>query len=71
LGLRFFWSVFCSSTADASVPIDWSRSLAGYFKEHGKKIEFHVYPGEKHEFIDRWPEVMRRTAAFFDVYLRR
>ncbi len=58
-------------TADSSVPVDWSRSLAGYFKERGKKIELFIYPGESHEFIHQWPSVMRRTADFFGIHLAR
>lgn len=52
--------------ADESVPLAWSQSAAEALRAVGKDVTLHVYPGEPHEFIDAWPAVMERTAAFFD-----
>jgi len=53
-------------TADESVEIKWSDELAEWLRAANKDIEYYVYPGEPHEFIDAWPLVMRRTVEFFD-----
>jgi dipeptidyl aminopeptidase/acylaminoacyl peptidase len=58
-------------TRDESCPLAWSERLADSLKAHGKEITFYEYPFEKHEFINRWPQVMERTAEFFDRYLKQ
>lgn len=57
-------------SADESVELKWSDELAGWLKEAGKELDYHVYPGEPHEFTVAWPLVMRRTVEFFDHYLK-
>jgi len=57
-------------TADESVPLAWSEKLNNALTQAGKAITFYVYPAEPHEFINAWPQVMRRTAEFFDQYLK-
>jgi len=58
-------------TADTSVPIEWSEKLSKDFEEHGKALKLYIYPGEKHEFIDDWPTVMKRVKDLFDAALHR
>lgn len=53
-------------TADDSVPVEWSDRLNQALADAGKKVEYHRYPGEPHEFTSAWPVVMKRTVAFFD-----
>jgi len=57
-------------TADKSVPIEWSEKLVKDLKAHSKDVKFYAYPGEPHEFINKWPLVMKRTVEFFDAYLK-
>lgn len=57
-------------TADDSVEIKWSDELAEWLEAAGKELEYHVYPGEPHEFATAWPTVMRRTVEFFDRHLK-
>ncbi len=57
-------------TADQSVPIEWSENLEKAFKEHDKEIILYTYEGERHEFINQWPLVMRRSVKFFDEHLK-
>ncbi len=52
-------------SADESVPLSWSTRAQAALEEAGKDSVLHVYEGEPHEFIDAWPQVMRRTAEFF------
>lgn len=58
-------------TTDKSVPFEWSKRLEKAFKEQGKAIKLYIYKYGKHEFIKHWPLVMKRTAAFFDEYLKK
>ncbi|OGK09815.1 hypothetical protein A2767_03530 [Candidatus Roizmanbacteria bacterium RIFCSPHIGHO2_01_FULL_35_10] len=53
--------------ADESVPQKWSDTLVETLKEKEKEVEYHVYPGEVHNF-DRgnWDLVMQRTMAFYN-----
>ena len=57
-------------TSDQSVPIAWSEKLAKALEAEGKNIKFYTYKGERHEFINAWPLVMKRSVDFFDSYLR-
>ena len=57
-------------TADDSVPYEWSQRLEKAFEDKEKMIIFRTYEGGKHEFMSAWPLVMRRTASFFDSYLK-
>jgi dipeptidyl aminopeptidase/acylaminoacyl peptidase len=57
-------------TADASCKLEWSERLDKAFDAAGKDMTFHVYPGEPHEFIHAWPQVMRRTVEFYDAHLK-
>ncbi len=57
-------------TADKSVPIEWSNKLVKTLKAKDKNIKYYTYKNGKHEFINHWPLVMKRTAEFFDLYLK-
>jgi len=57
-------------TADESVPLEWSEKFNAALVQANKTVTFYVYPNEPHEFINAWPQVMRRTAEFFDRYLK-
>ena len=57
-------------TADDSVPLEWSQRASDVLEREGKDITLHVYPGEPHEFIDAWPQVMQRTTTFFNEYVK-
>lgn len=57
-------------TVDESVELKWSDELALWLKDAGKALDYHVYPGEPHEFTVAWSLVMRRTVEFFDQYLK-
>jgi len=56
--------------ADKSVPPEWAGKLKKAFEEHNQEITLYTYAGEGHEFINRWPLVMKRTVEFFDSYLK-
>lgn len=58
-------------TADDSVPLAWSKRLGERLQAAGKDVTLHIYDGEPHEFINAWPEVMRRTKEFFDKHLKQ
>jgi uncharacterized protein len=58
-------------TADTSVPIDWSKRATTELEKHQKDVTFYEYPGEPHEFIDAWPQVMQRTTTFFNTHLKQ
>ena len=57
-------------TADDSVPLKWSERAAQELTAQGKDVTLHVYPGEPHEFIHAWGQVMQRTTAFFDEHVK-
>jgi uncharacterized protein len=57
-------------TADESVPFEWSERAAAALTAQGKEVTLYTYPGEPHEFVAAWPQVMRRSADFFDRYLK-
>ncbi|MDP3794842.1 MAG: alpha/beta fold hydrolase [bacterium] len=57
-------------TADASVPLAWSERLRQALEEKKRTAALYIYPGEPHEFIRAWTEVMERTVSFFDRHLK-
>lgn len=58
-------------TKDESVPIEWSERLTSGLRQAGKKVTYHYYPNEPHEFTAAWPQVMLRSLEFFDDYVKR
>lgn len=57
-------------TIDKSVPIKWSDDTVNYLQKVGKDVTYYVYENEPHEFINAWPEVMKKTTEFFDEILK-
>jgi len=55
---------------DADVPKEWSDRLASELKSAGKEIEYLELPGEKHEFIKKWPQCMKAVTEHFDRTLK-
>lgn len=55
--------------ADDSVPLEWSDKLVATLQINNKEHEYFIYPGEPHEFINAWPQVMQRSTNFFKQYL--
>ncbi len=58
-------------TVDESCPVEWAKKLNDSLMTHGKNVIYHEYSNGKHEFISEWPVVMKRTADFFDEYLKK
>lgn len=57
-------------TADHDVPISFSETMAEKLKSLDKKVEFFMYPEQKHEFIEDWPVAAERALQFFDYYVK-
>ncbi len=57
--------------ADIAVPILFSEKIYSALKQYGKKVEYFMYPGEKHEFINDWPLAANRALQFFDRYVKK
>lgn len=56
-------------TADESCPVDWARKLRDSLMVHRKEALYFEYPNGKHEFINEWPVMMKRTVEFFRQHL--
>lgn len=57
-------------TTDTAVPLSFSQKIYETLKRFQKPVEFFVYPGEKHEFINDWPIAATRALQFFDKYVK-
>ena len=57
-------------TADASVPIEFSRTLEKQLKEAGKTVELYEYPGDDHNIAANFNIAVERSVEFFNKYLR-
>ncbi|MBI4090779.1 MAG: alpha/beta fold hydrolase [Candidatus Komeilibacteria bacterium] len=57
-------------TTDESVPLAWSERTVKALEDAGKDVTLYTYPGEPHEFVNTWSQVMRRTVDFFDAALK-
>jgi len=57
-------------TADASVPLDWSRETLSRLQAAGAKVELTVYDGAPHEFTSHWSSFMQSAKEFFDSRLK-
>ena len=57
-------------TADTAVPLSFSEKIYETLKRFKKPVEFFVYDGEKHEFINNWPMAAARALQFFDKYVK-
>jgi dipeptidyl aminopeptidase/acylaminoacyl peptidase len=56
-------------TEDTDVPADWAEFLAEELRENDKQMEYLLYEGEKHEFINKFPAFMKKTLEFTDLLL--
>ena len=57
-------------TADTAVPPLFSENIYQALKREGKSVEYFIYPGQKHEFINDWPLAAARALQFFDHYVK-
>lgn len=57
--------------ADKDVPIFFSEKMYAILQEHGKRVEYFVYPGAPHEFVEDWLLAAQRALHFFDVYVKK
>lgn len=55
---------------DVSVPVEFSRKLAGEMKAVGQEAELYEYPGDDHNLSRNFSIAMRRSVEFFDKYLK-
>ncbi len=53
-------------TADTSVPVEFSETLAEQMETQGKIVDLHVYPGDDHNLTENFSAAMRRSIEFFD-----
>jgi len=56
-------------TNDTDVPADWAEFLAEELRENDKQMEYLLYEGEKHEFINKFPAFMKKSKEFTDLLL--
>jgi uncharacterized protein len=56
--------------SDATVPVEFSRILAGELKKVGSPVELYQYPRNDHNLSQSFSAAMRRSVAFFDRYLK-
>ncbi len=56
--------------ADASVPVEFSRTLADQLKKEGKIVELYTYPGDDHNISSNLGVALSRSVEFFDKYLK-
>lgn len=53
-------------SADSEVPINWSGDLVLELKKLGKKVQYHTYPEDDHNFTNgNWSTVVGRNIEFF------
>lgn len=58
-------------TADAEVPILFSRKLRDALEAAGKTVEYYEYPGDDHNLSQNLNLALERSVAFFDKYLKQ
>lgn len=63
------------SEGDQHVPFSWSEKLYNTLKKENKEVELYRYPGQLHTFsaardLTQWNQIMERTLAFFNKYLK-
>jgi len=56
---------------DESCKLEWSERTCDSLKALEKNVTLRIYPNEKHEFINLYPQVMENTVKFFDQYLKK
>jgi alpha-beta hydrolase superfamily lysophospholipase len=58
-------------TADTSVPLFMSETLAQQIRAIGGPVELHVYPGDNHDIGGNLGLALARSVAFFDAHVKR
>lgn len=57
-------------TADASVPVEFSRKLDGQLTTAGKRSELFVYEGDDHNITNNLGIALDRSVEFFNTYVK-
>ena len=57
-------------TADASVPYEFSQTLATQIEAAGMPVELYIYDGDDHNLIYNWETAMVRSLDFFDRHVK-
>lgn len=57
-------------TADASVPVEFSDTLAEQLKAAGQTYEYFKYPGADHNISQALSTALQRSVVFFDKYVK-
>lgn len=57
-------------TADTSVPVEFSETLAEQLEAVGKPVELYTYTGDDHDITRSFSVAMQRSIEFFDTYLK-
>ena len=56
-------------TADNSVPVEFSETLAAQLQAESKTVDLHMYPGDDHNLSAGFSAAMRSSIEFFDTYV--
>lgn len=57
-------------TSDTSVPVEYSEDLYAQLQEEGVTSELYIYQGDDHNLVANFSAAMRRSVAFFDLYVK-
>ncbi|HOU16060.1 MAG TPA: alpha/beta fold hydrolase [Anaerolineae bacterium] len=57
-------------TSDTSVPVEYSEDLYAQLQAEGVASELYIYPGDDHNLVGNFSAAMRRSVAFFDLYVK-
>jgi len=57
-------------SADTSVPIEFSETLARQLEEVKKPVELYTYKGDDHNLSKNFATAMKRSVEFFDKYVK-
>lgn len=56
--------------ADASVPVEFSKTLEAQLKQVDKPVELYMYPGDDHDISANLNIALSRSVEFFNKYLK-
>jgi len=57
-------------TGDTSVPVGYSEDLYAQLQVEGVTSELYIYEGDNHNISNNFSAAMRRSVAFFDLYIK-
>jgi len=57
-------------TRDTSVPVEYSEDLYAKLQADGVASELYIYQGDDHNLAGNFSAAMRRSVAFFDLYVK-